>query len=223
MHRFTWNLRYDRPDAISYDYSIAAIWGRGVPLDPRGPFALPGTYTVTLTVGEAKFTAPLTIAEDPRIHTNAPNLAASLAVSQKIADALSQAAAGYREQTAIRKILETRFPKSGKTDPALLALCVPLRAKPATGQITFESVAGMLTNVENALESADVAPTQVQQSFVADALVKLETVKHGWAAAKSGPLAELNAALARKGQEPVVVTPAELREVEEPDTGQDLP
>jgi hypothetical protein len=81
----------------------------------------------------------------------------------------------------------------------------------------------MLTGIENALESADVAPTPAQQNFVGDALGKLETLKREWAAAKAGPLAKLNAALAQAGQKPVAVTLAELREVEEPDAGQDLP
>jgi hypothetical protein len=223
MHRFVWNLRYERPDAIKYDYSIAAAWGRGVPLNPQGPFALPGTYTVTLIANGTKYNAPLNVGEDPRVHTSTSDLAASLELSQKIGAALAQASAGYREMAAIDKVLDARFPATGKSDPALLALCAPLRAKPAPGQPTFESVAGMLAGIENALEAADAAPTPAQRNFMADALSKLETVQRGWAAMKSGPLAKLNVSLAHAGQKPVAITPDRLREVEEPDTGQDLP
>jgi len=223
MHRFVWNLRYERPDAIAYDYSIAAVWGRGVPLDPQGAFVLPGTYTVTLAANGTKYNAPLVVAEDPRIPAINADLAASLALSQKIAVALAQVSAAYREQAAIRKALDARFPKSRKTDAAMLALCASLRAKPAPGQPTFESIAAMLTSIETALESADVGPTTAQQTFVADALTKLKTARNDWAAEKSGPLARLNAALMRSGHKPVAVTAAELREVDEPDTGQDLP
>ncbi len=223
MHRFVWNLRYERPDAISFDYSIAAIWGRGVPLDPQGPFALPGSYTVTLTVNGIRYSSPLTIGQDPRVQTNAADLAASLALSQKIAVARAQASAGYREKAAIGKMLDARFPKTVKSDPALLGLLAALRTKPAPGRPTFESVAGMLTGIENALESADAAPTPGQKNFMAAALSKLDTAKRDWAVATSGLLAKLNETLARAGQKPIVVTPADLREVEEPDTGQDLP
>ncbi|HEY3778753.1 MAG TPA: hypothetical protein VGL35_11910 [Rhizomicrobium sp.] len=223
MHRFVWNLRYPRPDAISYDYSIAAVWGRGVPLDPQGPFALPGNYTVTLIANGTKESASLVIAEDPRVHASASDLAASLSLSQKLAAALSQANTGFREQTAIRKLLDARFPKTGKTSPAFLALAAPLRAKPAPSQPTFQSIAGSLARIENALESADVAPTAAQQTFVTDALTKLGAAKRNWAALKSGPLATLNTALVRAGQKPVTVTPADLRAAEAPDPGQDLP
>lgn len=223
MHRFVWNLRHERPDAIRYDYSISAVWGHGVPLDPQGPYALPGNYTVRLTTVGATYSAPLTIGEDPRVHTNTFDLAATLALSQKVAAGLAQASAGYREKVAINKMLDARFPKNAKTDPPLLALCAPIRTKPTPGQPSFESVAGFLTGIEGALEAADAAPTQAQQSVVVDALSKLEKVNRNWAETKAGPLAKLNAALARAGQKPVAITPQDLREVEEPDTGQELP
>jgi photosystem II stability/assembly factor-like uncharacterized protein len=223
MHRFAWNLRYPRPDAIGYDYSIAAVWKHSSPLSPQGAIALPGDYTITLTANGVKYNAPLTISEDPRIHISESDLAASLALSEKIASALRETKNGYREQKAIRKLLDARFPKTGKINPALLALCEPLRAKPAPGQPTFESVDGMLTEMESALEAADAAPTAAQQSFVDDALSKLAPLQRDWAAAKSGALAKLNAALSQAGQAPIIVTPAELNEVEEPDSGQDLP
>ncbi|MGH6889787.1 MAG: WD40/YVTN/BNR-like repeat-containing protein [Rhizomicrobium sp.] len=223
MHRFIWNLRYPRPDAITYDYGIAAVWGRGVPLDPQGPFALPGNYTVTLTANGTKESAPLAIGEDPRVHARQSDLAASLALSQKIASALTAASAGFREQTAIRKALDARVPKSGKTSAALLALAAPLRATPAPGQPSFQSVAGNLASIEDALESADVAPTAAQQSFVADTTAKLDTLKRNWAGLKSGALARLNAALVRTGEKPVAITPADLHAADAPDAGQDLP
>jgi photosystem II stability/assembly factor-like uncharacterized protein len=223
MHRFVWNLRYERPDAISYDYSIAAIWGRGVPLNPQGPYALPGKYMVTLTANGKSYSAPLTISEDPRVHANASDLSASLALSQKIATALAQASAGYREHAVIEKKLDARFPKGGNSDPALLALCAPLRSEASPKQPGFESIVDRLTGIENALEEADVAPTSAQTDFVADSLAKLDTAQRDWTAKTSGPLARLNDTLTRAGQKPIVVTPADLREVDEPDSGQDLP
>ncbi|EQD31610.1 glycosyl hydrolase BNR repeat-containing protein, partial [mine drainage metagenome] len=41
MHRFVWNLRYARPPAISYQYSMAAVWGENTPTAVDGPFVLP--------------------------------------------------------------------------------------------------------------------------------------------------------------------------------------
>lgn len=56
MHRFTWDLRYPGP------------WqSRMRPEGPNGPMAVPGSYTVRLTVGSWSSTEPLTIIEDPRV------------------------------------------------------------------------------------------------------------------------------------------------------------
>jgi hypothetical protein len=98
-----------------------------------------------------------------------------------------------------------------------------LRAKPAAGRPAFEAIARKLARSESSLESADAAPTQSQQTVVADALAMLDTAKTDWATMKAGPLAALNASLARAGQKPVEISAAALREVEEPDEGEDLP
>ena len=56
MHRFTWDLRYPGPWANANN-----------PEGPNGPTAVPGTYSVRLTVGSYAATQPLTLVEDPRI------------------------------------------------------------------------------------------------------------------------------------------------------------
>jgi hypothetical protein len=223
MHRFVWNLRYERPDSIGYGYSIAAVWGHGTPLEPEGPFALPGKYTVVLEAEGQRYTAPLTVTEDPRVTASAVDLARELALSQKIDAALADATDGYREKAALLKALDAQFPKSAFMDPATRAVVEKLRAKPAAGQPTFEAVARKLARAEGELESADATPTVVQEQLASDAIVSLAGVKKDWAAAKSGPLADLNASLARAGQKPVEISATDLREVDEPDDGEDLP
>jgi len=223
MHRFVWDLRYERPDALGYGYSIAAVWGHGTPLEPEGPFALPGIYTVVLDVGGKRYTAPLTLTEDPRVTASADDLKAELALSLKIDAALAEASNGYREQAVLRKELDRRFPANAKLDTATSALVEKLHAKPAAGQPTFEAIARKLARSESSLESADAAPTQSQQTTVADALAALQAAKTDWAAMKAGPLAALNASLAHAGQKPVEISASALRDVEEPDDGEDLP
>jgi photosystem II stability/assembly factor-like uncharacterized protein len=56
MHRFTWDLRYPGP-------WISAARPEG----PNGPAAVPGKYSVRLTVGSWTATQPLTVIEDPRV------------------------------------------------------------------------------------------------------------------------------------------------------------
>jgi photosystem II stability/assembly factor-like uncharacterized protein len=68
MHRFVWDLRYTSPDALRHDYPMTAVY-HNTPREPRGPIALPGEYTVKLTVNGTSFTQPLTLKMDPRIKT----------------------------------------------------------------------------------------------------------------------------------------------------------
>jgi hypothetical protein len=56
MHRFTWDLRYAGP------WLSAAR-----PEGPNGPTAVPGQFSVRLTVGSVTETHPLSIMEDPRV------------------------------------------------------------------------------------------------------------------------------------------------------------
>ncbi|HEX4862270.1 MAG TPA: hypothetical protein VFV07_13615, partial [Rhizomicrobium sp.] len=224
MHRFVWDLRYARPDSAEYSYSIAAVWGHGTPIMPEGPFVLPGTYTVVLEASGQRRVATLSVAEDPRVTVSTADLAASLAMSQKVGAALSEVSDLYREQAALHKLLDARFPKArSNADPAIRALVDQLRAKPAPGNATFEGLAGSLAGVERALESVDAAPTDVQQQFFAETVSKLETAKREWTATKAGALAELNAALAAVGEKPIEITDADKRKIGEPDPGQDLP
>ncbi|HSC20087.1 MAG TPA: hypothetical protein VLC74_14365, partial [Rhizomicrobium sp.] len=168
-------------------------------------------------------TVPLTIAEDPRVNVTLADLQASLALSQKIAPAMAAAALGYREQHALKKLLDVRFPQARKVREEMRGYLGQLRTEPAENQPTFESVADMLAGVERALESADTAPTPAQRQFVDDALAKLAAVQREWDAAKSGSLAHLNAALASAGEKPVTIPEKDKLQVEEPDEGQDLP
>jgi photosystem II stability/assembly factor-like uncharacterized protein len=56
MHRFTWDLRY--PGSWTSDSR---------PEGPNGPLAVPGKYSVKLTVGSWTATQPFTLIEDPRV------------------------------------------------------------------------------------------------------------------------------------------------------------
>jgi photosystem II stability/assembly factor-like uncharacterized protein len=217
LHRFVWNLRWPRPPAVRYGYSIAAIWGEGTPVVPEGPWALPGRYTVVLTANGKTYQAPLNIAEDPRIKVSAADLQASWDFSQRIATSLAQARIGYGEQTAVQKQLD------GIKDKPLHAMVDRVRQKPAPGAVTFESVDSILTGLAGDLEAVDAAPTVAQHQAFDDGQSKLADAQHRWNAIKTGPLAELNAALKKSGRKPVAVPPPNALSFSLPDKAQDLP
>lgn len=60
LNRATWDLRYAR--------IMRPASGEGPPLrDVPGPWVLPGTYTVRLTVNERRYEQPVVVHDDPRI------------------------------------------------------------------------------------------------------------------------------------------------------------
>jgi hypothetical protein len=88
-HRWVWDLRAAPPPATSHEYPISAIPGR-TPPEPEGPLALPGAYTVALTVDGTTVTRPLAVAMDPRVKATAADLAAQHAAASRLAADLAR-------------------------------------------------------------------------------------------------------------------------------------
>ena len=64
-NRINWDIRYDAPPAFSHSYEINANEGE-TPASPEGPLALPGTYTLKLTVDGKSYSQTVTVKNDPR-------------------------------------------------------------------------------------------------------------------------------------------------------------
>jgi hypothetical protein len=94
MHRFVWDLRFPPPPVLEHEYPISAIAG-DTPREPLGPFVLPGTYSVKLTVDGKVIARSLTVKMDPRVAMSDADLAAQLALLQRIAGALARLDAGH--------------------------------------------------------------------------------------------------------------------------------
>ena len=102
LHRFVWDLHWPPPPALEAGYPIAAV-PHDTPKEPRGPWALPGRYTVRLTAAGRTFTRPLTVRMDPRIHTPMAALRQQFALSQRLAAALRADTALIDEVRKLRK------------------------------------------------------------------------------------------------------------------------
>ena len=88
-HRVTWDLHYPPPKTDRFEYPIAAVAGETT-LEPKGPWVLPGTYTVRLTVDGATTTQPLVVVMDPRVQTPADGLQQQFALSWKVYEAIAR-------------------------------------------------------------------------------------------------------------------------------------
>jgi len=89
MHRLVWDLHYERPAGVRQRYPISAIVGY-TPAEPRGPIALPGEYTVRLTVDGAVHTETLQVTMDPRVTTSAAGLSQQFELSMRIKRVLDE-------------------------------------------------------------------------------------------------------------------------------------
>ncbi len=99
LHRFVWDLRYPPPAVQQFAYPIAAI-ARNTPREPRGPWVLPGRYTVRLSVDGRVLTQSLDVRMDPRVTTSAEDLAKQHALSMALVGALSKTDAEIRRVRA---------------------------------------------------------------------------------------------------------------------------
>ncbi len=141
-HRFVWDLRLPRPSAVSYEYSIAAIWDEDTPLEPEGALVPPGRYTVRLTAGGKTFSQPLTVRKDPRVHSTPEELRRQFEVARDAAKLMELSKAALGDAADLQK----RSPSD--TTAALVR-----------GKGSFANVNSRATAVFQAVESADTAPT----------------------------------------------------------------
>ncbi len=231
-HRFVWNLRLPRPQAIKYEYSIAASRAEGTLATPAGPLALPGDYRVTLIVDGARFDAPLKILADPRVRVPTGDLEAALAFSATLAGDLKRAWQGFAELGALRPQLAARrealAPKP--QDAALLArvtaleaALAPLIASPGEESLAFASAGGLLARIATDVEGADRAPTPAQRAAAAAIARRLDEAARRFRALKEHELPELNRLLLARKLGAVTVPDAAHLKGSEPPQGEDFP
>jgi len=104
LHRFVWDLHYERPAVPSFSYPIAAIY-LSTPQTPLGSWVVPGTYTVRLTVDGRAVSQPLTVEMDPRVKISIDDLKRQHDVSRGIDAALARVSASLQAGRGDRAVL----------------------------------------------------------------------------------------------------------------------
>ena len=200
MHRFVWDLRYARPQAVSYDYSIAAVFGEDTPTAVQGPFVLPGIYSLVLTVNGQQYRAPLVVHLDPRVHTSNADLRALLTFSQSLCAALERASTLYEGEKTAHDQLDSlaRRMDTGHGDRALLRSVQKLRD--ATAEHGDErdpgAISGRIAGIEADAESADLAPTPADEEVFKQESKALDDAARAWQKDQS-QIRQLNVQLRR--------------------------
>ncbi|MBZ5553437.1 MAG: glycoside hydrolase [Acidobacteriia bacterium] len=193
MHRFVWDLHYPPVSSLRHEYPISAI-DKNTPREPRGPLALPGTYTVRLTAGGKTYTQPLTLKMDPRISTPAAGLEQQFKLAAQIAEAMEQDYKALQEVKKIRAQLKElrEHPGTEKLADAIAALDKRAAALeggsrefdgPGTGgegEDNLTRLNGELGTMFEIIDGADATPTTQAVASVADLQKTLTTLLARW-------------------------------------------
>ncbi|MBI1796251.1 MAG: glycoside hydrolase [Candidatus Eisenbacteria bacterium] len=183
-HRFIWDLHGEPPAATRRDYPISAVYAE-TPREPRGPWALPGAYTVRLTVDGRTLTQPLTVRMDPRVHATSATLEQQWTLATRLAAAMAADTTALGEVRAMRRGLKAR--RAGAEDSTALDALDREAAKLETGAGAVpvagrapESLArlnGELRTLYLEIEGSDQPPTAAIVEGVTRLEVALEHLR----------------------------------------------
>ena len=220
-NRAIWNLRYDAPPAFSHSFEINANPGL-TPASPEGPLALPGTYTVKLTVDGKSYTGSVTVTNDPRSPATPAALLAQHDLQMKIYDGMKETWDGQQQGAALEAALaaDTASGVAQVADAAraLYARTDSVAGNPASrpgfafffrgGRLppSFVTVNGNFGRQLNAQDNADMAPTPAMLADYAGACRDLAKTVTAWRAIREQGVPGLNALLTGNGLATVAVT-----------------
>ncbi len=210
MNRFVWDLRYERPPALRYGYTIGAAFGEDTEMLPQGPLVLPGTYQVKLTVDGRSYTAPIEVKMDPRVKVTTLALRQQGTLEKQITDEMVRAFSVVKEVNNLREQLSKMRSSLKPADAPLGEELSALDKKaaelveveqtyPPVGIVSAASINGSLASLLILVESADVAPTaQANEAFTTyERLLSQQIGK--WDRLKTVDVANLNGELRRRG------------------------
>jgi len=216
MHRFVWDLHEAEVAAPERSYPISATPG-DTPKEPRGPWALPGAYTLRLTVDGRAFTQPLAVRMDPRVRAPAAALALQHATSVRLAEGMRRAASALGEARGMRSQLQALKGKGGaEVQTSVTSLDEQVASledgaqSPATPGL--RQLAGDLATLYEVVQGADAAPTSQAQEAVAARLAMLDAALARWRTLRQQELDRLNQRLRAGG-----IAPISLRSDPEPE------
>ncbi len=221
MHRWVWDLHYPAPTSARHDYPISAI-PHDTPRVPLGPTAIPGTYTVRLTVDGKSSTAPLTIKMDPRVETPIAGLQKKLQSETQLASVMTDSAHALIEGNSMRTQLnKLNAQANADAKNAIAEFQQKLSALlggpggPATPSqdVTLTRLNGEIGGLYQQIWQVDAEPTAAQIEALAAAARSSADLLKRWNEFKSTDLPALNQKL-RQSQTPEIRVEADLNHEE---------
>jgi photosystem II stability/assembly factor-like uncharacterized protein len=221
MHRWVWDLHYATPTTTRHEYPISAI-PHDTPRYPLGPNALPGNYTVRLSVDGKSSTAPLTIKMDPRVKTSAAGLLKKFHTEERLAALTTETSEAVLQAGSIRTQLEKVTSDSAETKNAIEEFQKKLTNllgasggffAPPSEDVTLSRVNGEVSTLYQSVWQADAEPTSSQLKAAEKAEHESSEVFTRWRELKNSDVPALNRVL-RQSQIPEVKIEAEPHSTE---------
>jgi hypothetical protein len=234
-NRINWNIRYDNPPASSHSInSVMGAFAGDTPPGPEGPLALPGVYTVKLTVDGKSYTQTVTVKNDPRSPATALDLRVQHDLQMKIDDRIREAWDGYNQVAAMRDAVGqiTRANPPAGVAAAAAAFdtklgCVGGNAgaggrggggggagrgggggapSPCGTPVppTFRDLNGSLIRQLETLDFGDMAPNEPMDKVYMSGCTELKTMVTNWQTINAKDLVAFNVLLAKNNLKAVV-------------------
>ena len=223
LHRFVWDLHYPPPAVESFSYPISAVY-RNTWREPRGPWVMPGTYTVRLSVDGQVLEQPLRVKMDPRVKTGLIGLRQQFTLSKEMYDGIAEAATVLGQVHELRARFGEISKQAGGVgplvdtirhmEPELAAIEGPSGGRfgappPAPGGAApvrgLARLRGEMASVYEILQDADVAPTTQAQGAAGELAGALAGLKEKWQHVVTEDVPLLNERLKEAGLAPVVL------------------
>ena len=213
MHRFVWDVHYPPPDSLAHEFPIAAIM-HDTPKYPLGTWALPGNYTVKLTVAGKSYTQPLVVKMDPRITTSLSDLHKQFEMQTGAVEGMNESYEVLSQIKSVRAQLKERGEKAGKSalgekiaalekqaakmegaaQPSFLGL-PPSGKQPENFSTLNQHFGGILA----VADSGDVAPTTQATAVYKELEDALEKLIAQWTKVRQQDIVDLNKELSKAG------------------------
>ncbi|PYI77404.1 MAG: glycoside hydrolase, partial [Verrucomicrobia bacterium] len=205
MHRFLWDMHYTSVPGVEPEFPISATY-RNTAAEATSPWAVPGDYTVMLTVADKTFSQPLRIEMDPRVKTSAADLQPQFDLSWKLYQLrLKLAPIGKKFGDVAEQLTKLKAKAAERPDitqkleafAQTLTKFGPPHPRPGAPPSLF--VLESTTRLFNDIQGADAAPTAAVKIAVTDLETKVEPMMDGWHKLLESDLPALNQELKRAG------------------------
>jgi hypothetical protein len=231
-NRTNWDLRYDDPPGFDQDLEDQMNVAPGqVTPGPHGPLALPGTYTLKLTVDGATYIQTLVVHNDPRVGESAAIMSALRSQNKLIMSAyqgMQDTYSGNDEVAAVRT--QVAALAAGTLPPDVATAATALDAKLATfggatgrggrgdrrgaapGSVTsFTALNGRFNTVVATMQNGiDMAPSKAEIDTWEAGCKEYTATVTAWKAMQMVDLAAFNGVLTKNNQTPLHVAPTAL-------------